>query len=232
MKNYSALAALAVAAILGTAASAQATIFIGLKQNAGALKQVASGASSVIYSAAHPAAANQFESIQVIASSPPTIGLPNLLQTSASISNSAGAANAGTLKIYITSTGNTIPLGNLDVTSIFFASSSTTPANAPGWTETLQTYIDPGNGKFTTTTLLSSEVFGKSGSATDNEITNSGPGPYSVTAVYTFKVPSRGSSSATINLSAVGIPEPGTLALLGSALAGFGVVMRRRQKGA
>src|SRR3954463_16396385 len=103
--------------------------------------------------------------------------------------------NAGTLTDYVTSTGNTAPLGSVQFTSGFAAVDL-----AQSWTETLEAYLDPANGVPTgagtpggpgLVTQLGSAFFNTVGASADNDITNAGTGggPYSVTAVYRIKAP-------------------------------------------
>ena len=102
------------------------------------------------------------------------------------------------------------------------------------WSFTIDTYLDPDNEPYGTTTHLGSTTFlNLIGGAADGDGTllpNAPIAPYSITAVY--HISSVGAGLATFTTSVALIPEPTSAILLGAALAGWGMLARRRRMAA
>jgi hypothetical protein len=227
MKRRLQVVALAVTAVLSVAVSgADATLFIGLQQDNGPIVTVASAPTPAI-PLVFAGAFGNFEGVSVSGFGEPGTVLPILLQTGTVEVNNAGPANAGTLTVYVTSTGNTAPVGSVQFTSGF-----ATVNLAPTWTETLQSFIDPGNNIFALTTPLGSASFTTVDSHTALNTADAGAGPYSVTVVYRITAPSLASSSSTAGIAGNAVvPEPSSVALLGAGLSliGFATSFRRKR---
>ena len=222
-RNSSLAVAITAAALSLAAPRADATVYIGLQQDAGPVVTVASNAAGFAF---YSGAFGNFELVSVFGMGQPVTPFPLFLQDSAGAINNAGSANAGTLTIYVTSTGNTGPLGLVPFTSGFATVDLTST-----WTETLQTYLDPGDGIYALTTLLGSASFAGVNSETDHVDAATGPGPFSVTSVFRFVASTYGGGTSSASITDApppSIPEPTTLAIRGLGLTGLGLMRRKR----
>ncbi len=130
MRHRLSLLALATSTALSVAPSvADASLFIGLQQDAGPIVTVASNTAGF---GAFSGSFGEFDALAVSGFGQPTTLPPLQLQSASTVINNAGAADAGTLTIYVTATNNIGPMAT-QFTSGFAAVSLT-----PGWTQALE----------------------------------------------------------------------------------------------
>ena len=202
MKTILAISAVAMSALLSTNA-AKSDLYIGLQIDNDTITQVASDPHNAVWSGLFgPFAVDNVSGTDLV----------NLID-SQSLQVTTKGSPGHEFKVYVTATDQD---GTGPVQSSFTSQTLET-----GWTETLSSWFDPGNGIFALTQQLGSETF----SAIGTSIQYATAGLGSITTLYKLTAPARGAANATIQVAA--IPEPSTLGLLGAALFGMGVLRRR-----
>ncbi len=217
-KHRLATAALfASAALCASAAHASPLIQIGLQEsgvNGDAIHTVANGSGAASYVGNY----GSFSVNEITALGSPGLAPPNLDSGAIDLSNFSG----GTIDVYVTETGLTAPLGTIDLTSAF--TSNVFNGSAKSVVES--TYISTSDVAYGGT-LLATSTFSKIGTATFADLTPSLTSPYSETMEYVITT---GFGNADVNdtIDIASVPEPASIALLGSGLLALGLLLRRR----
>jgi hypothetical protein len=154
------------------------------------------------------------------------LGLPSILNSNA---QDISSTTAGTLKVYVTDTGLTVPLDSVDFKTDFAVNDLAHVSGA-----TLTSYFSQSNLPFATTTQIDSQFFAAIGSATGTGETVPGvTAPYSITEVYTLTSLAglSGNTNLTIDLNGVGtVPEPATWAMMLAGFASLGFAGYRKAR--
>jgi hypothetical protein len=132
----------------------------------------------------------------------------------------------GTVDIWVSSTGNTQPLGSQDLLSSFTQNLLTA-----GWSVTADTYADNTNATFGTQQLLSTTTFTTSDAPDVHLVALAmlGTGPYSLSEEWLITAPGAGETNNTTDIAMSAVPLPAAVWLFGSVL-GLGAMTLRRKK--
>src|SRR6185437_9574690 len=125
------------------ASAANSAVFIGLQQGVGPIVPAVPTASGPGFEIV-VGPVGGFEQVTISLFGHPLTVPPPLLIGTVTVANNIGGS-AGSLTVYMTSTGNTDAIDPVKFTSDFTAINLTN-----GWSETVTTYLDPANGVFTT----------------------------------------------------------------------------------
>ena len=214
------LVATAIAGGLLCASAANATtISIGLQEagyNGGSISTLGTATTGFLQASG---AYGTFTVNGITAQDATTLAAPDLLN-SQSINTSSNSA--GTLYVYVTTSGLTSPTGPANLISTF-----TTNALSGTMSVTETSYYSTLLTPYATTTQLATASFTALGTMASSTATTLAS-TYSLTEVYKITSTGAGNSNLTIDIQSVPVPEPVSIALLGTGLVGIGIARRRR----
>jgi len=220
------------AALIATPVAATADMALRLQD--GALVQdffSAPGASS--FTGPTDFAFGDFTISNITGSTTPSTTAPVLLSTN-TLDLQSTDIGSHVLDIFVTGNNLLFPTGINNTFSGF-----TSVSLSDGWTSSLSTLLDTGNGNFTGS-LVDSIVFNGNGISTfsnnQTALADFGTGPYSITAHYQITTNGTGQANSGIQFAAAAVPGPvvgaGLPGLIAAGLFMVGLAKRRRNRSA
>jgi hypothetical protein len=213
------VAVLAASALLWSASASANTITINAQVAPSPVTMLASGSPPIV---SYTGAISPFSVIT--GSTAAVIGAPGT--TAFNTSNiDFSLSGPATLFVWITLDGLTAPAIQAITAHSGFTANDIAGAIS---SVTLWTYLDQSNGTAPPVgSLLGTATFSAPGTLDVNTNAPTGSGPYSLQDVYEVKANGAGNVNLTIDLNTTAVPEPASLALLGTALTGVGFLRRR-----
>jgi PEP-CTERM motif len=184
---------------------------------------LATGSSPLSLSATTCCGATDSFIVSTTAVGTPPLASGSLLTDTIAV-NSTGA---GTLFIWVTESGLTSPLGEVN-----YISGLTSNLLVGGISSvTLSTFVSPTDGVSPPNgTLLDTATFTGLGTETLSSVLNPGPGPYSLQELFVIHATGVGATNLTIDLTSSTVPEPSTWAMMLLGFAGLAYAGFRRAK--
>ncbi len=184
---------------------------------------LATGSSPLSLSATTCCGATDSFIVSTTAVGTPPLASGSLLTDTIAV-NSTGA---GTLFIWVTESGLTSPLGEVNYTSGLTSNLLVGGISSV----TLSTFVSPTDGVSPPNgTLLDTATFTGLGTDTLSSVLNPGTGPYSLQELFVIHATGVGATNLTIDLTSSTVPEPSTWAMMLLGFAGLAYAGFRRAK--
>jgi hypothetical protein len=134
---------------------------------------------------------------------------------------------AGDLRIFVSITDITAPLGNINWMSTF-----TTQPLSDGWTLTERTWLSPTNQPISGMDLGTHSFTANPlpVTAVNFAQVDTGAGAYAINTEYVLHASGAGTANSTVNVYNLGVPEPATWGMMVLGFGGAGAMVRSRRR--